>query len=107
MFYESMNGPDLDPDWSLTLYHIRKLASKLKLSSGTTHPSGLACGMLIYRCLADKTVQDSQKRAVYYMMVSHQIGFAFVNLLPLGISAPLRAARLACRRFQQISFWMV
>ena len=100
MFYGRINNPD----WKLPWYDIRKLASQFKLSPsyayGRLEPLAYLRQLtLIYRCLADKTVEDSRKRAenAMHLMVSHQIGLAFFNLLPLGLAAPLREAARSCQ----------
>ncbi|KAH9056800.1 hypothetical protein EDB87DRAFT_1579082 [Lactarius vividus] len=100
MFYGRINNPD----WKLPWYDNRKLASQFKLSPsyayGRLEPLAYMRQLtLIYRCLADKTVEDSRKRAenAMHLMVSHQIGLAFFNLLPLGLAAPLREAARSCQ----------
>ncbi|KAI0299010.1 hypothetical protein B0F90DRAFT_1818336 [Multifurca ochricompacta] len=100
MFYGRINNPD----WRLPWYDIRKLASQFKLSPsyayGRLEPLAYLCQLtLIYRCLADKTVEDSRKRAenAMHLMVSHQIGQTFLNALPLGLAAPLREAARTCQ----------
>jgi anaphase-promoting complex subunit 1 len=64
MFYGRINNPD----WKLPWYDIRKLASQFKLSPsyayGRLEPLAYLRQLtLIYRCLADKTIEDSRKRA--------------------------------------------
>jgi anaphase-promoting complex subunit 1 len=100
MFYGRINNPD----WKLPWYDIRKLASQFKLSPsyayGKLEPLAYLRQLtLIYRCLADKTVEDSRKRAenAMHLMVSHHIGLGFFNLLPLGLAAPLREAARSCQ----------
>ncbi|KAI0270748.1 hypothetical protein BC834DRAFT_967470 [Gloeopeniophorella convolvens] len=100
MFYGRINNPD----WKLPWYDIRKLASQFKLSPGFAYGrleplAYLRQLTLIYRCLADKTVEDSRKRAenAMHMMVKHQIGESFLNALPIGLAAPLREAARTCQ----------
>ena len=100
MFYGRINNPD----WKLPWYDIRKLASQFKLSPsyayGRLEPlTYLRQLTLIYRCLADKTVEDSRKRAenAMHLMVNHRIGPAFLNVLPLGLAAPLRETARTCQ----------
>ena len=100
MFYGRINNPD----WKLPWYDIRKLASQFKLppsyAYGKLEPLAYLRQLtLIYRCLADKTVEDSRKRAenAMHLMVSHRIGLGFFNLLPLGLAAPLREAARSCQ----------
>jgi anaphase-promoting complex subunit 1 len=100
MFYGRVNNPD----WKLPWYDIRKLASQFKLSPGYAYGTLEPLAYLrqltqIYRCLADKTVEDSRKRAenAMHLMVSHRIGPAFLNALPLGLAAPLREAARICQ----------
>ncbi|KAI9455415.1 hypothetical protein F5148DRAFT_1288260 [Russula earlei] len=100
MFYGRINNPE----WKLPWYDIRRLASQFKLSPsyayGRLEPLAYLRQLtLVYRCLADKTVEDSRKRAenVMHIMVSHQIGSAFLNALPLGLAAPLREAARTCQ----------
>jgi len=100
MFYGRINNPD----WKLPWYDIRKLASQFKLSPsyayGKLEPLAYLRQLtLIYRCLADKMVEDSRKRAenAMHLMVSHQIGLAFLNVMPLGLAAPLREAARTCQ----------
>jgi anaphase-promoting complex subunit 1 len=100
MFYGRINNPD----WKLPWYDIRKLASQFKLSPGyaygTLEPLAYLRQLtLIYRCLADKTVEDSRKRAenAMHLMVSDRIGPAFLKALPLGLAAPLGEAARICQ----------
>jgi anaphase-promoting complex subunit 1 len=100
MFYGRINNPD----WKLPWYDIRKLSSQFKLSPsyayGRLEPLAYLRQLtLIYRCLADKTVEDSRKRAenAMHVMVSHQIGSTFLNVIPLGLAAPLREAARTCQ----------
>jgi anaphase-promoting complex subunit 1 len=100
MFYGRINTPD----WKLPWYDIRKLSSQFKLSPsyayGRLEPLAYLRQLtLIYQCLADKTVEDSRKRAenAMHAMVSHQIGPTFLNVIPLGLAAPLREAARTCQ----------
>jgi anaphase-promoting complex subunit 1 len=100
MFYGRINNPD----WKLPWYDIRKLASQFKLSPsyayGRLEPLAYLRQLtLIYQCLTDKTVEDSRKRAenAMHVMVSHQIGPTFLNVIPLGLAAPLREAARTCQ----------
>ena len=100
MFYGRINNPD----WKLSWYDIRKLASQFKLSPSYTYGrleplAYLRQLTLIYRCLTDKAVEDSRKRAenAMHVMVSHHIGPAFLNAIPLGLAAPLREAARTCQ----------
>lgn len=100
MFYGRVNNPD----WKLPWYDIRKLASQFKLSPsyayGRLEPLAYLRQLtLIYRCLTDKMVEDSRTRAenAMHVMVSHQIGPAFLNAIPLGLAAPLREAARTCQ----------
>jgi anaphase-promoting complex subunit 1 len=100
MFYGRINNPE----WKLPWYDIRKLSSQFKLSPsyayGRLEPLAYLRQLtLIYQCLADKTVDDSRKRAenAMHLMVSHQIGLGFLNLLPIGLAAPLREAARICQ----------
>ncbi|KAK0216026.1 hypothetical protein IW262DRAFT_1276839 [Armillaria fumosa] len=53
----------------------------------------------VYKCLADKTVAQSQKRAenAVYFMVTSGIGPDFLDRLPLGLASPLREAIRTCQ----------
>lgn len=53
----------------------------------------------IYRCLADNTVSETQKRAenAIFLMVTSRLGSAFLNRLPIGIAAPIREAARTCQ----------
>ncbi len=53
----------------------------------------------VYKCLADKTVTQSQKRAenAVYFMVTSGIGPEFLDRLPLGLASPLREAIRTCQ----------
>ncbi|KAK0431648.1 hypothetical protein EV421DRAFT_2011785 [Armillaria borealis] len=53
----------------------------------------------VYKCLADKTVTQSQKRAenAVYFMVTSGIGPDFLDRLPLGLASPLREAIRTCQ----------
>ncbi|KAG5636979.1 hypothetical protein H0H81_006185 [Sphagnurus paluster] len=52
-----------------------------------------------YRCLADGTVLETQKRAenAMFIMVTSRLGPNFINRLPIGIAAPLREAARTCQ----------
>ena len=100
MFYGRINNPE----WKLPWYDIRKLSSQFKLSPGYAYGrleplAYLRQLTLIYQCLADKTIEDSRKRAenAMHLMVSHQIGQGFLNVLPIGLAAPLREAARICQ----------
>ncbi|KAG6908477.1 hypothetical protein DXG01_004480 [Tephrocybe rancida] len=53
----------------------------------------------IYKCLADKTVSQTQKRAenAMFLMVNAKLGPEFLSCLPIGIAAPLREAARTCQ----------
>jgi len=53
----------------------------------------------IYRCLADNTVLETQKRAenAMFLMVTSRLGSEFMNHLPIGLAAPLREAARTCQ----------
>jgi anaphase-promoting complex subunit 1 len=100
MFYGRINNPE----WKLPWYDIRKLSSQFKLipsyAYGRLEPLAYLRQLtLIYQCLADKTVEDSRKRAenAMHLMVSHKVGLGFLNLLPIGLAAPLREAARTCQ----------
>lgn len=100
MFYGRINNPE----WKLPWYNIRKLSSQFKLvpsyAYGKHEPLAYLRQLtLIYQCLADKTVEDSRKRAenAMHLMVSHKVGLVFLNLLPIGLAAPLREAARTCQ----------
>ena len=100
MFYGRINNPE----WKLPWYDIRKLSSQFKLSPsyayGRLEPLAYLRQLtLIYQCLADKMVEDSRKRAenAMHLMVSHKIGQGFLNVLPIGLAAPLREAARVCQ----------
>ena len=100
MFYGRINNPE----WKLPWYDIRKLSSQFKLAPsyayGKLEPLAFLRQLtLIYQCLADKTVEDSRKRAesAMHLMVSHRVGLGFLNLLPIGLAAPLREAARTCQ----------
>ena len=100
MFYGRINNPE----WKLPWYDIRKLSSQFKLipsyAYGKLEPLAYLRQLtLIYQCLADKTVEDSRKRAenAMHLMVSHKVGLGFLNLLPIGLAAPLREAARTCQ----------
>jgi len=100
MFYGRINNPE----WKLPWYDIRKLSSQFKLvpsyAYGRLEPLAYLCELtLIYQRLADKTVEDGRKRAenAMHLMVSHKVGLEFLNLLPIGLAAPLREAARTCQ----------
>jgi anaphase-promoting complex subunit 1 len=100
MFYGRINNPE----WKLPWYDIRKLSSQFKLvpsyAYGRLEPLAYLRQLtLIYQCLADKTVEDSRKRAenAMHLMVNHKVGPGFLNLLPIGLAAPLREAARTCQ----------
>ncbi|KAG6853861.1 hypothetical protein C0991_000622 [Blastosporella zonata] len=53
----------------------------------------------IYKCLADKNVPQTQKRAenAIFLMVNAKLGSEFLSRLPIGIAAPLREAARTCQ----------
>jgi anaphase-promoting complex subunit 1 len=53
----------------------------------------------IYRCLADNTVPQTQKRAenAMLLMVTSRLGPEFLDRLPIGLAAPLREAARTCQ----------
>ncbi|THH09652.1 hypothetical protein EW146_g8626 [Bondarzewia mesenterica] len=93
-----------NPDWKLPWYDTNKLAStfniKPSFAYGRVEPLAyLRQVTAIYRCLADKTVEDSRKRAENAMqiMVKAHLGLDFLNHLPLGLAAPLREVARTCQ----------
>jgi anaphase-promoting complex subunit 1 len=53
----------------------------------------------IYRCLADNTIVETQKRAenAMFRMVTSRLGPEFMSRLPIGLAAPLREAARTCQ----------
>ena len=53
----------------------------------------------IYRCLADNSVLETQRRAenAMFLMVTSKLGPEFMNRLPIGLAAPLREAARTCQ----------
>ncbi|KAI0063298.1 hypothetical protein BV25DRAFT_1907082 [Artomyces pyxidatus] len=93
-----------NPDWKYQWYDTRRLASQFKLSPafdyGQVEPLGyLRLLTAVYRCLADKTVDDSRKRAenAMHLMVKSHISAEFLSCLPLGLAAPLREVARTCQ----------
>ncbi|KAI0043692.1 hypothetical protein FA95DRAFT_1681748 [Auriscalpium vulgare] len=93
-----------NPDWKLPWYDTRKLASQFRLSPGFDYGRVEPLAYLrqltaVYRCLADKTVEDSRKRAenAMHLMVKSHVGSDFLNHLPLGLAAPLREVARTCQ----------
>ncbi|KAI0315112.1 hypothetical protein OF83DRAFT_1133590 [Amylostereum chailletii] len=93
-----------NPDWKLPWYDTNRLASQFKLSPsfafGRVEPLAYLRQLTtIYRCLADKTVDDSRKRAenAVQLMVKAHIGPEFLDRLPLGLAAPLREVMRTCQ----------
>jgi len=93
-----------NPDWKLAWYDTNKLAALLKTTPsfayGRLEPLAYLRQLTaVYRCLADKTVEDTRKRAenAVHLMVRSQIGIDFLNRLPLGLAAPLREVARTCQ----------
>lgn len=97
-----------NPDWQFPSYETSRLARLFSLDPsfafGSTEPlMSLQCLTVTYMCLADNTVQSTQKRAektvekLVDMLGTAKKGTAFLNSLPLGIAAPLREAIRTCQ----------
>ena len=93
-----------NPEWKLPWYDTNKLSATFHLrpsfAYGRLEPLGyLRQITAIYRCLADKHVDDSHQSAenAVKMMVKSHLGVDFMDYLPLGIAAPLREAARTCQ----------
>ncbi|TFK69815.1 hypothetical protein BDN72DRAFT_839974 [Pluteus cervinus] len=97
-------GRITSPEWTAPWPTLPDIASRFGISPSFAH--GLVDPLVVlhqltaaYRCLADPSVNQSQKRAenAVYLMVMSQLGPEFVDRLPLGIAAPLREAARTCQ----------
>ncbi|KAF5376038.1 hypothetical protein D9615_007761 [Tricholomella constricta] len=92
------------PDWQVPWHDTHDMAIgfgiKPAFAFGRLDPlSSLQHLTNAYRCLADSSVAETQKRAenAMFMMVTARLGPEFLNRLPIGIAAPLREAARTCQ----------
>ncbi|KAG2152809.1 hypothetical protein DEU56DRAFT_977198 [Suillus clintonianus] len=101
-------GSISNPDWQFPAYGTSRLARSFSIDPsfafGDTEPLvSLQRLTAAYKCLADKTVPSTQKRAevtvekLVDILGTAEKGSAFLNSLPLGIAAPLREAVRTCQ----------
>ncbi|GLB44114.1 putative anaphase promoting complex subunit 1 [Lyophyllum shimeji] len=93
-----------NPDWQVPWHDTNDVAIRFGMvpsfAFGRLDPlASLRHLTSVYRCLADSTVPETQKRAenAVYLMVTERLGPEFLNRLPIGIAAPLREASRTCQ----------
>ncbi|KAF8064115.1 hypothetical protein FPV67DRAFT_1420084 [Lyophyllum atratum] len=93
-----------NPDWQVPWHDTHDVAIRFGIAPafayGRLDPlSSLQHLTSVYRCLADNTVPEIQKRAenAMFLMVNAGLGPEFLDRLPIGIAAPLREAARTCQ----------
>ncbi|KAG6856543.1 hypothetical protein H0H87_003362 [Tephrocybe sp. NHM501043] len=92
-----------NPDWHVP-WDTQEVAVRFGIAPAFTYGqldplSALKHLTDIYKCLADKNVPQTQKRAenAMFLMVNAELGPEFLSRLPIGIAAPLREAARTCQ----------
>ncbi|KAG5646150.1 hypothetical protein DXG03_004203 [Asterophora parasitica] len=92
------------PDWQVPWHDTHDMALGFGITPsfafGRLDPlSSLKHLTDAYRCLADSSVPETQKRAenAMYMLVKANLGQDFLAQLPVGVAAPLREAARTCQ----------
>jgi anaphase-promoting complex subunit 1 len=100
ILYGRISNPDWQVPWHDTHYMATRFGITPAFTYGRFDPLQSLYHLTgIYRCLADSTVKETQKRAEHavYLMVTSTLGPDFVNRLPMGIAAPLMEALRTCQ----------
>jgi anaphase-promoting complex subunit 1 len=95
-----------NPDWKVPLFDTHNLTLRFEITPsfafGRLEPmTTLDLLTTAYKCLADQKVEGSPKRAenAIHSIVKSHFGPGFINMLPIGIAAPLREAARTCQLF--------
>jgi anaphase-promoting complex subunit 1 len=93
-----------NPEWKLPWYDTTRLGSQFRIvpswAYGRLEPLGYLRQLTtVYRALADKTVEDSRRRAenAMLLMVKMRIGPEYLGKVQMGIAAPLREVARTCQ----------
>lgn len=94
-----------NPDWNAVLIDSHHIAhapgsDSPSFAFGSSEPLTLMRQLTeVYKCLTDSKVAEGRKRAENALnaMVKAQIGLDVIQLLPLGVAAPLREACRTCQ----------
>ncbi|KAG6898030.1 hypothetical protein C0992_007026 [Termitomyces sp. T32_za158] len=92
-----------NPEWQVP-WDTQEVAVRFGIAPAYTYGQldpllALQCLTSIYKCLADKNVPQTEKRAenAMFFMVSANVKPEFLSRLPIGIAAPLREAARTCQ----------
>ncbi|KAH0579751.1 hypothetical protein H2248_002588 [Termitomyces sp. 'cryptogamus'] len=92
-----------NPEWQVP-WDTQEVAVRFGIAPAYTYGqldplSALQHLTSIYKCLADKSVPQIQKRAenAMFLMVNANLSHEFLSRLPIGIAAPLREAARTCQ----------
>jgi len=100
ILYGRISNPDWHVPWHETQYMATRFGIVPSFAFGRLDPlSSLGHLTGIYRCLADKSLSDTQKRAenAILYMTTNNLDSEFLDRLPIGIAAPLREAARTCQ----------
>jgi anaphase-promoting complex subunit 1 len=92
------------PKWTIPSYDFRSINKRFGITPSYAYGRAEPLATLdlltaAYKCLADEKVERSQKRAenAVHLVVGSFLGPEIYNILPLGVSTPLREAARACQ----------
>jgi anaphase-promoting complex subunit 1 len=100
ILYGRISNPDWQVPWHDTHYMANRFGITPGFAYGRLNPLlSLDHLTAIYRCLADNTTLETQKRAenAMFRMVTSRLGREFMSRLPIGLAAPLREAARTCQ----------